>query len=134
MAKYDQINSIIGEGSVFEGKFYISGSLKIDGQFEGEIKTEEMLVIGPTGRVKTNIVAKEVVMSGALIGDVEAKVSVKLTNSGRMLGNIKTPALHLSEGVVYKGTVDITSDLKQNAEKIVEDCFTTKKKENVIIK
>ena len=26
------------------GKFYISGSLKIDGKFEGEIKTEELVV------------------------------------------------------------------------------------------
>ncbi len=134
MAKYDQINSVIGEGSVFEGKFYISGSLKIDGKFEGEIKTEDTLVVGPTGRVKTNIMAKEVVMAGALIGDVEAKVSVKLTNSGRMLGNIKTPSLYLSEGVVYKGNVNITSGSKQEAEKIVAGCFVSDKKESLTTK
>ena len=53
--KSDMMNSTIGEGSVFEGKFYISGSLKIDGKFEGEIKTDEELVVGETGKVKTNI-------------------------------------------------------------------------------
>ena len=41
MAGRDGLNSTIGEGSSFEGKFYISGSLRIDGKFEGEIKTDE---------------------------------------------------------------------------------------------
>ena len=35
-----QLNSVIGDGSIFEGKFYINGSLQIDGRFEGEIKTK----------------------------------------------------------------------------------------------
>ena len=41
-----QLNSIIGEGSIFEGKFYIGGSLQIDGRFEGEIKTRDHLIVG----------------------------------------------------------------------------------------
>lgn len=49
----DSINSVIGPGSIFEGKFYIAGSLRIDGKFEGDIKTEDALVIGETGKVKT---------------------------------------------------------------------------------
>ncbi|HMU84753.1 MAG TPA: polymer-forming cytoskeletal protein, partial [Leptospiraceae bacterium] len=49
----DSMNSVIGPGSIFEGKFYISGSLKIDGKFEGEIKTEDALVVGETGKIKT---------------------------------------------------------------------------------
>nr|MBP9043938.1 polymer-forming cytoskeletal protein [Spirochaetota bacterium] len=44
--KAEGMNSTIGEGSFFEGKFYISGSLRIDGKFEGEIKTDDELVIG----------------------------------------------------------------------------------------
>ena len=61
--KAEGMNSTIGEGSVFEGKFYISGSLKIDGKFEGEIKTDEELVVGEKGRVKTDIYAKSVVVA-----------------------------------------------------------------------
>ena len=57
-SKNDFNNSTIGEGSVFEGKFYINGSLRIDGKFEGEIKTDEELVVGETGKVRTNINAK----------------------------------------------------------------------------
>lgn len=39
------LNSVIGPGSIFEGKFYISGSLKIDGKFQGEIKQKMSLLL-----------------------------------------------------------------------------------------
>ena len=75
MAKYDQTNSVIGEGSIFEGRFYISGSLRVDGKFEGDIRTDEALVVGETGKVKTNISAREVILAGTLIGDIDANVA-----------------------------------------------------------
>lgn len=123
MAKYDQTNSIIGEGSIFEGKFYIAGSLRVDGKFEGDIRTEEALVVGETGKVKTNISAKEVLLAGTLIGDIDAKEEVRLTESGRMMGDVTSPVLHLSKGVVLKGSVNITGGHKKDARKIVEEAY-----------
>ncbi|MCB1146320.1 MAG: polymer-forming cytoskeletal protein [Leptospiraceae bacterium] len=123
MARYENANSVIGEGSIFEGKFYIAGSLRVDGKFEGDIRTEEALVVGETGKVKTNINAKEVHLSGTLIGDIEAKEEVRLSESGRMLGDITTPVLNLSKGVVLKGNVNITGGQKKDPKKIVEEAF-----------
>ncbi|MDH5720867.1 MAG: polymer-forming cytoskeletal protein [Spirochaetia bacterium] len=123
MAKYNESNSIIGEGSVFEGKFYISGSLRIDGKFEGEIKTDETLFVGETGKVKTDIQAKEVILSGTLIGDIQADHEVRLTETGRMLGNIVSPSLQLAKGVVIKGSINITGGQKKDSEKIIEESF-----------
>ena len=123
MAKYDQNNSIIGEGSIFEGKFYIAGSLRIDGKFEGDIRTEDVLIVGQTGKVKTNISAKEVVMAGTMIGDIDAKAEVKITETGRMLGDIIAPVLNLAKGVVIKGRVNITGGHKKDPNKIVEEAY-----------
>jgi len=50
------INTMIGEGSVFQGKFSVHGSFQIDGKFEGEIRTEEHLYVGETGKVKTDVI------------------------------------------------------------------------------
>ncbi|MDH5718096.1 MAG: polymer-forming cytoskeletal protein [Spirochaetia bacterium] len=123
MAKPNETNSIIGEGSVFEGKFYISGSLKVDGKFEGDIHTDETLVIGETGKVKTNIKAERVVLAGTLIGDIQAREEVRLTETGRMMGNIDTPVLNLSRGVVFKGSVNISGGQKKEIQKIIEESF-----------
>ncbi|EOQ97158.1 MULTISPECIES: bactofilin family protein [Leptospira] len=119
----DSINSVIGPGSIFEGKFYIAGSLRIDGKFEGDIKTEDALVIGETGKVKTNISAKEVIVSGTLIGNIKAENEVKLEGTGRMLGDITAPYLELQKGVVAKGNITITGGQKKDVRKIVEESF-----------
>ncbi|BDA78453.1 MULTISPECIES: polymer-forming cytoskeletal protein [Leptospira] len=119
----DSINSVIGPGSIFEGKFYIAGSLRIDGKFEGDIKTEDALVVGETGKVKTNIAAREVVISGTLIGNIKAESEVKLEGTGRMLGDITAPYLELQKGVVAKGNITITGGQKKDVRKIVEESF-----------
>jgi len=127
MAKLDQANSVIGEGSIFEGKFYIAGSLKVDGKFEGEIKTEETLMIGETGKIKTDIKAQEVVLAGTLLGDIYAGQEVVLTDTGKMLGNITSPVLTLSKGTVVKGSINITGGAKKDVKKMVEESFGSTK-------
>lgn len=121
--KGDMMNSTIGEGSVFEGKFYISGSLKIDGKFEGEIKTDEELVVGETGKVKTNIDAKSVVIAGTVVGNIKADNEVRLLETGRVLGDIVTPVLTVQRGVIMQGLVTITGGQRKDPKKAVEESF-----------
>lgn len=123
--KNDQINSVIGEGSVFVGKFYVHGSLQIDGKFEGEIRTEDHLVIGETGKVKTDIVANRVTVGGTLVGNIEAVEEVRLLETGRVLGNIVTPHLLVEGGVVSQGVVTITGGQKKDVRKIILDSYAS---------
>lgn len=119
----DQMNSVIGPGSIFEGKFYISGSLKIDGKFEGEIKTEDALVVGETGKVKTNISAKDVVIAGTMIGNIAAENEVRLEKSGKLLGDINAPVLYIQPGVVAQGVINITGGQKKDVKKVIEESY-----------
>ncbi len=121
--KGDNMNSTIGAGSVFEGKFYISGSLRIDGKFEGEIKTDNELVVGETGKVKTDIVAKSVVIAGTVIGNITASEEVRLLETAKVLGDIVTPILTIQNGVVSKGNVTITGGHGRDSKKIIEDSY-----------
>ncbi len=123
-SKNDGMNSTIGEGSVFEGKFYISGSLRIDGKFEGEIKTDEELVVGETGKVRTDISAKSVVIAGTVIGNISARSEVRLLETGKILGDITTPTLLLQKGVVVSGNFNITGGHKKETKKVVEESFS----------
>ncbi|TGK02585.1 polymer-forming cytoskeletal protein [Leptospira langatensis] len=119
----DNNNSVIGPGSIFEGKFYIAGSLRIDGKFEGEIKTDDALFIGETGKVRTNISAREVIVAGTLIGNIKAENEVRLEETGRLLGDIIAPSLALAKGVVAKGNITVTGGQKKDVKKIVEESF-----------
>jgi cytoskeletal protein CcmA (bactofilin family) len=124
-SKNEGMNSTIGEGSVFEGKFYISGSLKIDGKFEGEIKTDGELVVGETGRVKTDIFARSVVIAGTVIGNITAQNEIRLLETGKVLGDIIAPSISIQRGVVTHGQMTITGGHKKDAKKLIEDSFSS---------
>ncbi len=126
-AKSDIPNSVIGEGSVFEGKFYISGSLRVDGKFEGEIETDEDMIIGDTGKVKTNIRAKRVIVSGTLIGNIEATEEVRLLRNGKVMGNTTAPMIQIQEGVMAQGEIKITGNagFKDDIKRIIEQDYSS---------
>ncbi|NPV02311.1 MAG: polymer-forming cytoskeletal protein [Brevinematales bacterium] len=118
------INSVIGEGSVFQGKFFVHGSFQIDGKFEGEIRTEEHLVVGETGKVKTKVIrAKKVTVAGVVLGDIEGLEEVRLLSTGRILGSITAPQLTMEPGVVIKGNILITAGQKKEVDKLIEDAY-----------
>lgn len=119
------LNTLIGEGSIFQGKFYVHGSFQIDGKFEGEIKSEEHLYVGETGKVKTEIIrAKKVSIAGIVLGDIEAIEEVRLLSTGRVLGNIMAPMISIEPGVVVKGNMTITAGQKKEVDKIIEDAYS----------
>jgi len=121
--KNETANCIIGEGSVFEGRFYVNGSILIEGKFAGDIKTEDQLTVGPTGKVMTDIEAKKVTIAGTLIGNIIASEEVSLIQSGKVLGNITTPKLDVEKGVITRGRVTITAGKTDSLEKIIKDSF-----------
>jgi cytoskeletal protein CcmA (bactofilin family) len=123
--KNDATNCVIGEGSIFDGRFYVNGSILIEGKFQGDIKTDDQLVVGPTGKVKTDIVARKVTVAGTLIGNISASEEVTLLHTGKVLGNINTPKLIVEPGVITEGKVTITSGQTDDARKIIEESFGT---------
>jgi cytoskeletal protein CcmA (bactofilin family) len=124
MAKVNEsANCLIGEGSVFEGRFFVDGSIRIEGKFQGEIKTGDQLFIAPSGKVKTDIVAKRVVVAGTLIGNITASEEVNLIETGKVLGNITTPKLVVEPGVVTEGKVTITATISEDVESVIKSSF-----------
>lgn len=122
-AKADTPNCVIGEGSIFDGRFSVNGSILIEGKFTGDIRTDDHLIVGPSGKVRTDIVARRVTVAGTLIGNITASEEVTLLHTGKVLGSITTPKLAVEPGVITEGKVTITSGQAEEAKKIIEDSF-----------
>jgi cytoskeletal protein CcmA (bactofilin family) len=103
-----EAGSAIGEQSVFEGRFAVRGSLRIDGCFEGRMLRVDQLQVGAKGRVKTDIEASSVVVEGVVIGSIYASRRILLLSTARVLGDIKTPELIIQDGVVLEGKCTIS--------------------------
>ncbi len=108
-------NSLIGVNSFFAGQFFINGSLKIDGKFEGKLLRAHQIYIGSTGKVKTDIQAESAIIEGTVIGNIITTIRVMLLPSARVFGDIKTPELIIQKGVILEGRCQIASNLSQSA-------------------
>lgn len=102
-----KINTILGENASFNGTLTFEGGARIDGRFEGEIKTEGDIIIGKKGEIKANITAGCVVIGGRVEGDVIALRRLELQPQSQLIGNIKTSNLIVGEGVSLRGNCSI---------------------------
>lgn len=108
-------HTILGREAKFSGKLTFEGAVRIDGKFEGEIFTEDLLLIGPGAEVKAKLNVGSVVINGFVEGDVIAKASVEIKAPGRLKGNIVTPTLVIEKGVSFDGTCRMSGEDKKGS-------------------
>jgi cytoskeletal protein CcmA (bactofilin family) len=106
-ADFGEIRAFLGEGTQFKGVLSFSGAVRIDGQMEGEIVGDEMLVVGEPGQVKAEIEVGALVVSGQIQGTIVAKQRVELLRPSRVMGTIRTPCLVVAEGAVFNGNCEM---------------------------
>jgi len=106
-------HTILGREAKFAGKLTFEGAVRIDGKFEGEIFTEDLLLIGPGAEVRAKLNVGSVVINGLVEGDVVAKSSVEIKAPGKLKGNIVTPTLVIEKGVTFDGTCRMSGDKGQ---------------------
>ena len=108
MKKNDaEIKAYMGEDTIFNGLLNYSGTVRIDGKFEGQVITEDTLIIGETGHLTAEISAGTVICMGYVEGTVMAQ-KVEIHSTSKVVGSIKSPALHIELGGVFDGTCDMT--------------------------
>lgn len=102
-AALGEITTLLGRGAAFEGKLTFDGTVRIDGRFKGEVFSDDTLVIGEGALVEAEIDIGEVIIQGAVVGNITAKRSIEIHAPGRMKGDVHTPNLQIDKGVVFEG-------------------------------
>jgi cytoskeletal protein CcmA (bactofilin family) len=104
----DQIKAYMGEDTVFKGSLNFDGTVRIDGKFEGQVFTDDTLIVGETGNLIAEISAGTIICMGRIEGTLLASKKVEIHANSRVIGNIKSPALYVELGGVLDGTCDMT--------------------------
>ena len=97
----------IGKAVVVTGHVVCCEDLTIDGRVEGTIELgDHSLTIGVGARVKADLVAKNITISGTVTGNVLATDRVELQATGSVDGDISAPLFAMADGAVLIGRVD----------------------------
>lgn len=98
-----QLTALLDFGATFEGRLTFEGTVRIGGQFKGEIFTQDTLVINPGAKVEAQIEADIVIISGHVIGNVSARRRVIMHPPAVFQGTVTSPSLRIDEGVMFEG-------------------------------
>jgi cytoskeletal protein CcmA (bactofilin family) len=98
----------IGKSVVIKGELSGSEDLIIEGQVDGKIELREnVLTIGPNGKIKAQIFAKSVIVQGEVTGNVTATEKVDIRDNGSLDGDIASPRVAIAEGAHFRGSIDM---------------------------
>lgn len=102
----DNVN--IGKSVVIKGELSGSEDLTIEGNVEGRIELKEnILTIGPNGKIRAEVFAKAVIVLGEVTGNVTASEKVDIRDNGSVDGDITSPRVAIAEGAHFRGAVDM---------------------------
>lgn len=103
----------IGKSVIIKGELSGSEDLYLDGEVEGSIVLNgNSLTVGPNGRVRAHIKAREVVVHGKVDGNILNAERVELRTSAAVLGDITSQRIMIEDGAYFKGSVDVQRDAK----------------------
>ena len=98
----------IGKSVVIKGELNGSEDLTIEGQVDGKIELRQnVLTIGPNGKIKAQVFAKSVVILGEVTGNVTASEKVDIRDNGSVDGDIAAPRVAIAEGAHFRGSIDM---------------------------
>ena len=98
----------LGKFVTIKGELSAAEDLTLYGQMEGSIRLpEHTLTVGPGADIKAEVVAKAVVIMGAVIGNVTAAEKIDIRATGSLVGDLASPRLAIAEGGSIRGRVEM---------------------------
>jgi cytoskeletal protein CcmA (bactofilin family) len=102
-----------------KGEIHAQEELFVDGDVEGVLESQSLITVGPNGKVKANIKAREAIIYGSVRGNVDVVEKVAIREQGSIIGDIRTAGISIDDGAYFKGSIDIVRPQPQAATKPV---------------
>ena len=107
--------TVISKGVKIEGKLSCSGNIRLDGEVQGDISSEGVVIIGENGKVNGQINADSITIGGRVAGTVRAKDKVVLEAKANLKGDIITKILSVDAGAVFNGNTKMGDSINLGA-------------------
>jgi cytoskeletal protein CcmA (bactofilin family) len=101
----------IGKGVEVIGDVIFQDKLQVDGKVNGKLYSEKgSLIIGESGKIEGQIDVGTCILHGSINGDLQARSKVEIHKTGRLHGDVITPALVVEEGSIFNGAIKMSKD------------------------
>jgi cytoskeletal protein CcmA (bactofilin family) len=108
-----ELNGFLDTGSRITGELRFEQAFRIDGALDGKVVSEGELVVGEQGLVEGEIEVGTLYVSGTVRAKARAQRRIEITSTGRVYGEISTPALVIEEGALLQGHCSMDAAVKK---------------------
>ncbi|MDR5659644.1 polymer-forming cytoskeletal protein [Serpentinicella sp. ANB-PHB4] len=122
---FEKFDTLIGKNSAFEGTLKAEGTLRIDGEIKGHLIVKGDVFIGENCKILGDITTTNVVIAGAVEGNVKATNLLRVTSGGKLYGDVEVKSFVVDEEAVFEGNCKMKT--QENGK---EEMKKTKAKEN----
>ena len=109
------LGAVLGPTSRFEGKLTFDGTVRIDGEFVGDIESRGTLLVGETARIEGTVRVNNATVAGAVTGTLIVYETLEIESMGRVSGEIHVSTLITARGAVVDGSIKMPGDTDQTA-------------------
>ncbi|MCA1582178.1 MAG: polymer-forming cytoskeletal protein [Acidobacteria bacterium] len=102
------LNGFLDRGSHFQGELTFEDTFRIDGRFEGKIRSGSELILGDSADVNADIEVGRLSVNGKLSGSVHATERIELLARSRVFATLSSPVLKVEEGAFFQGTCQMS--------------------------
>ncbi len=96
-------STVVGVGASFRGTLMVHGTLRIDGEFEGDILDCDRLEIGEHGLMRADVEVKEAVVRGRVFGNIRALGNLEMRQGAHIEGDVAAISVVMEAGVYFTG-------------------------------
>lgn len=104
--KEEKLECLIGANCSFEGQIDTKGTIRIDGSVKGNVKAD-WIILGEHAKIHGDLNARDVIVGGAITGNILAKESLEIGQTGNVLGEIRSSKLSIIEGGIFEGNCSL---------------------------
>jgi cytoskeletal protein CcmA (bactofilin family) len=101
--KSGDLNGFLDRGSSFKGELEFEDTMRIDGKFNGKIRSKNELIVGESAHIEGEIHVGRIAISGTVVGKITADQRVEIHRNGKVYCDLDTPALVIEEGAIFQG-------------------------------
>ena len=108
------LNGFLDRGSHLHGDLTFEETFRIDGKFEGKIRSGSELILGETADVQAEVEVGRISINGTFKGKIRAKERIDLLPSARVFAELASPILKIEEGARFEGSCQMGGETSSN--------------------
>jgi len=100
---WEDVRISLGSDAEANGRLSFVSPTRIEGKLKGEVRSSDLIVVGPQGIVHATVRADKLVVMGEVRGEVLGASRIEVCAGGRLFGDVETQSFVVHEGATFEG-------------------------------